>query len=68
MVIAQEVEHRGIRATAVKDVARKYGEPARAHGVHEVALAAKRLGHGGHARQQRLVLEQRAKCYRRRIE
>jgi len=53
----QEVEHRGIRATAVKDVACKYGEPARAHGVHKVALAAERLSHGGYAREQRLVLE-----------
>ena len=45
-----------------------HGEPARAHGDNQVALAAERLGHGGHARQQGLVREQRPERDRRRIE
>jgi hypothetical protein len=35
----------------IEDITRKHGEPALAHGDDEIALAAERLGHGGHARQ-----------------
>lgn len=63
-----KVKHRRTGTAAIEDITRKHGESALAHGDDEIALAAERLGHGGHARQQGLVLEQRSERDRRRIE
>ena len=47
----EEIEHGRIRTAAIHNVAGVDSEAALAHGDHQIAQAAERLGHGGYASQ-----------------